>query len=125
MVRFDSPHEVLLVRHTYGDRSLWSLPGGGFNRENEPADVAIRRELMEELMCSPRSLDILGEYRTDAEGKRDTVTLYLAKILALGSTYSSEIQETKWCSVEELESMPSVARIARFGTRLYKQRLAQ
>ncbi len=40
--------EVLLVRHTYGPRRLWVLPGGSAHRGEPPASVAAR-EMHEEL----------------------------------------------------------------------------
>jgi ADP-ribose pyrophosphatase YjhB (NUDIX family) len=40
--------EVLLVRHTYGPREVWQLPGGGARRGESPASVAAR-EMREEL----------------------------------------------------------------------------
>jgi 8-oxo-dGTP pyrophosphatase MutT (NUDIX family) len=39
---------VLFVRHTYGDRELWELPGGGLRRGEDPA-AAAAREAREEL----------------------------------------------------------------------------
>jgi 8-oxo-dGTP pyrophosphatase MutT (NUDIX family) len=39
---------VLLVRHTYGARETWYLPGGGVRRSETPADAAAR-EISEEL----------------------------------------------------------------------------
>jgi 8-oxo-dGTP pyrophosphatase MutT (NUDIX family) len=40
--------QVLLVRHTYGRRNVWYLPGGGVHR-GEPALQAAAREMEEEL----------------------------------------------------------------------------
>jgi 8-oxo-dGTP pyrophosphatase MutT (NUDIX family) len=40
--------EILLVRHTYGPRRLWVLPGGSAHRGEPPASVAAR-EMREEL----------------------------------------------------------------------------
>jgi 8-oxo-dGTP pyrophosphatase MutT (NUDIX family) len=40
--------ELLLVRHTYGPRQLWVLPGGSAHRGERPASVAAR-EMHEEL----------------------------------------------------------------------------
>jgi 8-oxo-dGTP pyrophosphatase MutT (NUDIX family) len=40
--------EVLLVRHTYGPRRQWVLPGGSAHRGETPASVAAR-EMREEL----------------------------------------------------------------------------
>jgi ADP-ribose pyrophosphatase YjhB (NUDIX family) len=39
---------VLLVRHTYGDRIRWEVPGGHAHPGEPPAD-AVRREMCEEL----------------------------------------------------------------------------
>ena len=40
--------DVLLVRHTYGRRSEWDLPGGFLNEDEDPQDAALR-EIGEEL----------------------------------------------------------------------------
>lgn len=40
--------EVLFVRHTYGDRLTWELPGGG-RRRGEAPEAAATREAREEL----------------------------------------------------------------------------
>jgi len=39
---------VLLVRHTYGSREVWYLPGGGVHRSETPHEAAVR-EISEEL----------------------------------------------------------------------------
>lgn len=39
---------ILFVRHTYGDRRVWELPGGGLRRGEPPAHAAAR-EAREEL----------------------------------------------------------------------------
>ncbi len=44
----DGRDRVLLVRHTYGDRSAWELPGGWVGRGEDPREAA-RREAHEEL----------------------------------------------------------------------------
>jgi 8-oxo-dGTP pyrophosphatase MutT (NUDIX family) len=46
-----SRQRVLLVRHTYGQRSTWYLPGGGAHRHESPLRVA-EREMHEELGLS-------------------------------------------------------------------------
>jgi 8-oxo-dGTP pyrophosphatase MutT (NUDIX family) len=42
---------VLLVRHTYGQRAMWYLPGGGAHRRESPLHAA-EREMREELGVS-------------------------------------------------------------------------
>jgi 8-oxo-dGTP pyrophosphatase MutT (NUDIX family) len=44
----DADGRLLMVRHTYGDRRAWELPGGGVQRGEAPA-AAARREAREEL----------------------------------------------------------------------------
>jgi 8-oxo-dGTP diphosphatase len=39
---------VLFIRHTYGDRRVWELPGGGIARGETPREAAVR-EAHEEL----------------------------------------------------------------------------
>lgn len=50
---------VLLVRHTYGDRRCWELPGGGVRRAEAP-EAAARREAREELGLEPAVWTSLG-----------------------------------------------------------------
>lgn len=38
---------VLFVRHTYGRRYMWDLPGGGIRRGEQPASAAAREALEE------------------------------------------------------------------------------
>lgn len=72
---FDAQGRLLLVRHGYGRSDLWMLPGGGVGRRETP-EAAARRELMEELGCRVGALALVGEYRSEAEGKRDRLWLY-------------------------------------------------
>ena len=44
----DGAGHVIFVRHTYGRRSAWELPGGGAHRGEDPLEAA-RREAREEL----------------------------------------------------------------------------
>jgi ADP-ribose pyrophosphatase YjhB (NUDIX family) len=49
--------EVLLVRHTYGDRRRWDFPGGFVRRGEEPVEAG-RREMAEELDLALRAGDL-------------------------------------------------------------------
>lgn len=124
VVRRDDPSAMLLVQHTYGDELLWNLPGGGFNPKRETPQRAMERELFEELSCSPVSILEIGQYYTKAEGKQDTVIVYLATIESLGAGQESEIQTIRWFSFEEVKSMQNAARVARYGAGLYEKHLS-
>jgi 8-oxo-dGTP pyrophosphatase MutT (NUDIX family) len=52
--------EVLLVRHTYGDRRRWQLPGGAVKRGEDPLQAA-RREIREELGAEINEWSSIGE----------------------------------------------------------------
>jgi 8-oxo-dGTP diphosphatase len=94
--------QVLLVRHTYGDRGSWEVPGGHAQAGEEPA-VAVRREMFEELgvdLADWRSVGALSG-RTDA--KRENVHCFVATMpdarirLARG-----EIAEAQWFALGAL-----------------------
>lgn len=50
--------DVLLLRHSYGP-DVWSLPGGGVEPGEDP-EVAIRREIKEELGLTLGKVEALG-----------------------------------------------------------------
>jgi ADP-ribose pyrophosphatase YjhB (NUDIX family) len=58
--------EVLLVRHTYGRRNVWYLPGGGVHR-GEPPLHAAAREMGEELGLRGLQLRELATFETRVE----------------------------------------------------------
>ena len=62
--------DVLLVRHTYGRRSEWDLPGGFLNEGEEPQD-AVLREIAEELGVQAQRPVALGTIQIRQAGRRD------------------------------------------------------
>ena len=87
---------VLFVRHTYGDRQVWELPGGGLRRREVPQDGAAR-EAREEL-----GLDLawrgLGLVETGGEGKTTTIHVFAAELPAGGEVTpdARELAEVRW-----------------------------
>ena len=78
VIAFDDTDRVLLVRHSYGP-PVWSLPGGGIARGEEPEQAA-QREIREELGCElidPTPVDV-GEERI--AGSRDRQHVFRARL---------------------------------------------
>lgn len=75
VMAFNPAGDLLLIRHGYGRRDVWMLPGGGVRRGETPAAAAVR-ELMEEVGCRARELTEVSRHLSVAQGRRDTVTLF-------------------------------------------------
>lgn len=60
VIALDSEGRVLLVRHSYG-APVWSFPGGGMNKVEEPLAAALR-EFAEELRATIRDPQLLGTF---------------------------------------------------------------
>jgi 8-oxo-dGTP pyrophosphatase MutT (NUDIX family) len=88
--------EVLLVRHTYGRRSQWDLPGGGLRRGEDPR-LGMEREIREELGVEIVDAQFLGELFERIGGKHDQLWCFSAPIGDQVIERSAvEIAETRW-----------------------------
>jgi 8-oxo-dGTP pyrophosphatase MutT (NUDIX family) len=79
VVAFDHTDRVLLVRHSYG-RPLWSLPGGGMNRGEQP-ERAAAREVAEELGCGLTDLIAVEAIEARIAGSRDMQHLFAGRLV--------------------------------------------
>jgi 8-oxo-dGTP pyrophosphatase MutT (NUDIX family) len=70
--------DVLLVRHTYGDRG-WDLPGGRTRRDEAPVATA-RREMREELGVLIDDWKPLGEVIGTVDHRRDRMQCFHAEL---------------------------------------------
>jgi 8-oxo-dGTP pyrophosphatase MutT (NUDIX family) len=78
VVAFDEAGRVLLVRHSYG-RPVWTIPGGGVGRREEPA-AAAAREFREELACELADLVPLGPCEFEDSGSHDERYVFAARL---------------------------------------------
>lgn len=96
--------DVLLVRHTYGRRWQWDLPGGGMRRREEPLQ-AVEREVREEIGVEPDEFVLLGELFERIGGKHDQLWCFTAEIGRRELAPSPvEIGEARWFPRDALPS---------------------
>lgn len=109
---FNDVGEILLIRNSYGDRDVLVLPGGGIGRHEEAADAAAR-EVMEEVGLGAVNLKLFAIYLSGAEGKRDTISLFIGAASGVPSTDSIEIEEAGFYGPDDLPTNVSPATLRR------------
>jgi 8-oxo-dGTP pyrophosphatase MutT (NUDIX family) len=93
---------LLFVRHSYGDRRCWELPGGGIKRGEDPRNAAAR-EAREELGLDLAEWRSLGAIEARGYGKRTTVICFEGRPASRALTIDpGEIEEARWFEAGEL-----------------------
>ena len=91
---------ILLVKNI--NVNHWSLPGGKIDKGETPEECLLR-ELKEELALSISKVDYkLGEYLSDKEGKRDTVYIFVVKLLSPNFEKQWELRDAQWFPLSRL-----------------------
>jgi len=91
----DGEGRTLFVRHTYGDRRKWELPGGAVRRSEAPAD-AVRRETREEIGVALAGIEHVGCAQGRWNAKRETLYVYRARWDGPIRIDGIEIAEARW-----------------------------
>lgn len=87
--------DVLLVRHTYGNRA-WDLPGGTVRRREVPRDAA-EREMQEELGRRIEHWTSLGELYVNTNHHDDNLHLFQARVADRALDLNlTELAEAGW-----------------------------
>lgn len=92
---------LLFVRHTYGDRHAWELPGGGVRRGEAP-EAAARREAFEELGVDSPGWRPVTVLEIRGLGKRTTLHVFEASVReAAVRLQLAELAEARWARQDE------------------------
>lgn len=103
----DGEGRVLLVRHSYG-HPVWSLPGGGIGRNEDPQAAAIR-EFAEELGCAIENLQPLRRADADLPDTTDLRHVFAARLAGTPVPDGREIVEARLFAPEALP--PNLGRL--------------
>jgi 8-oxo-dGTP pyrophosphatase MutT (NUDIX family) len=109
-------NELLLVRHSYGDRG-WLLPGGRLKR-GEPPDEGARREIGQEIGADVTEWEEMGAIETTTLHKRDRTHYLRARVAGMELELDGpEFSEVMWWSSAEPPSgsSPDLRSAARRG----------
>lgn len=102
-----SDGRFLVVRHSYGDRERWGLPGGGYRPDREAAADAAAREVWEELRMRTVDFRELDTVEVTGKGRRDALTLFAAVAADGAFQCSPELAEARWVTgIGELGDAP-------------------
>ena len=98
-----SEGKVLLIQNTYHRYGLWNLPGGRVGK-NETPEIAVAREVHEEVGLLLPAVTKLGEWLTHAEYKHDTIHLYFAELPKMPKITIDpvEIAAAGWYPIDQL-----------------------
>jgi len=89
--------DALFVRHTYGNRGEWELPGGSAGRREAP-EAAVRREMREELGVELHDVREVGRVEIAGHHKRTLLHCFEASV-AGGAPLrlaEAELAEARW-----------------------------
>lgn len=118
IARPGQPNQCLVVQHSYGSKNAWNFPGGGYRPSQETPAAAVQRELREELGVGCRAVSKLGEYWTNAEGKQDTVSIFVCELDSYNFSINRELFKVDWRDLEDLAVSTAYYRVVRHSATL-------
>lgn len=96
----DGEGRVLLVRHSYGS-GLWTLPGGGLRKGEDPA-IGAGREFGEELGCDVQALRFLGVHEGTLHGAPSRMHVFAGTVGGEPQPDGREIAEARFFALDAL-----------------------
>jgi 8-oxo-dGTP diphosphatase len=103
--------QLLLVRNTYG-RRVWTLPGGMMKRNEDP-EVAMRREVHEEVGILVEGLQLVGVLTGRQAQRHDTIHIFTAQVSQpVVHIDPGEILDAQWFPLTDLPRLSTYAQQA-------------
>lgn len=104
-------NEFVMIKNTYGGLKKWLFPGGGVHK-NESPEMAVEREIFEELGIKIFGLEKIGEYKSNKEYKKDNIIVFkaISKTKQL-KTDNKEIAEAQWFKRENLPQITGYSKL--------------
>ena len=102
---------VLLIRHTYGDRQLWHLPGGLVNPGEDVGGAAVR-EVLEETGMVLHGSQFVATFNLFDNYRSVTLHIYHGRAVGALKIDPHEISEAAWFSIKDLPVIGVGTRLA-------------
>lgn len=118
VIASDQAGNILLVRHSYGS-GLWTFPGGGLQRGEDPA-AAAAREFAEELSCPTGPLSLLGVHEGTLHGAPSRIHFFAGSLAGTPRADGREIAEARFFARDNLP--PDTGSRVAIGLAMLKQR---
>jgi len=96
----DEHERVLLIRQSYGSRGC-TTPAGGASLSEDP-ELAIRREVREELSCELVELVLLYEGEDTMHGAPQRNWIFAARVASEPVPDQREVIEARWFALDAL-----------------------
>jgi ADP-ribose pyrophosphatase YjhB (NUDIX family) len=96
----ENDNHFLLIKTSYSG-NYWTLPGGGCGLREIP-ELAIKREVKEELNIYLGDVILLGTYKSSIEYKQDTISLFYSKTHEKRLSKNHEVSQAEWFPINDL-----------------------
>jgi len=96
---FDNEGRVLLLEHVFRPDSRWGIPGGFLGKGEQP-EVALRRELMEEVALEVTDVQFL--FARTLPRPRQVEIYFLCRPNGVPTPSSFEIMKAGWFTLDDL-----------------------
>ena len=96
---FDDEDRILLLEHVFRPDSRWGIPGGFLSKGEQP-EVALRRELREEVALELTDVEFL--FARTLPRPRQVEIYFLCKPDGVPTPSSFEIMKAEWFTIDDL-----------------------